>query len=130
MPLTIDSRILHDVIIVDVAGRLSFLDVTLRERMSEWLEEGQRAFVLNLADVPYIDSFGLGQLITISNSIRSKGGQLILVRPTEHVRALFQITKLNTVFNISAEEADAVGSLRTKAAESLLHAVSVKSDLP
>jgi len=130
MSLTITSRILSDVVIVDVVGRLSFLDVTLRERVNEWLEEGHRAFVLNLANVPYVDSFGLGQLIKISTSIRSKGGRLILLRPTDHVRTLFQITKLNNVFNISAEEADAVRSVRTQAAEPVLHAVSAKSHLP
>src|SRR5437867_96853 len=116
MSLTITSRILSDVVIVDVVGRLSFLDVTLRERVNEWLEEGHRAFVLNLANVPYVDSFGLGQLITISTSIRSKGGRLILLRLTDHVRTLLQITKLKNVFNISAEEAAAVRSVRTQAA--------------
>jgi anti-sigma B factor antagonist len=94
------------------------------------LEEGQRAFVLNLANVPYIDSFGLGQLIGISNCIRSKDGQLILLQPTDHVRVLFQLTKLNTVFNISADEADAVRSVRAKALELALHTVSAESRLP
>jgi anti-sigma B factor antagonist len=130
MSLAITSRVLSDVVIVDIVGRLSFLDVALRERMNEWLEEGRCAFVLNLANVPYVDSFGLGQLITISNSIRSKGGRLILLRPTDYVRALFQITKLNTVFDISADEAHAVKSVRAKAVEPVLHAVSAKSYLP
>ena len=130
MPVAITARILSEVVMVDVVGRLSFLDVTLRERMNELLEEGHRAFVLNLTNIPYVDSFGLGQLITISNCIRNKGGQLTLLRPTDHVRALFQITKLNTVFNISAEEADAVRSLRTKAVEHVRHAVSATSNLP
>jgi len=104
MSLAISSRIVSGVIVVDIVGRLCFLNVTLRDRVNEWLQEGHRAFVFNLANVPYADSFGLGQLITISNSIRSKGGQLILLAPTDHVRALFQITKLNTVFNISTDE--------------------------
>src|SRR5438477_1744028 len=117
MSLAITSRVLSGVVVVDIVGRLSFLDVTLRERMNEWLEEGRRAFVLNLANVPYVDSFGLGQLVTISTSIRSKGGQLTLLRPTDHVQTLFQITKLNTVFNISAEEAHAVRSVRINAVE-------------
>ncbi|PYR94435.1 MAG: anti-sigma factor antagonist [Acidobacteria bacterium] len=96
MSLAISSRIVSGVIVVDIVGRLCFLNVTLRDRVNEWLQEGHRAFVFNLANVPYADSFGLGQLITISNSVRSKGGQLILLGPTDHVRALFQITKLNT----------------------------------
>jgi anti-sigma B factor antagonist len=130
MSLAITSRFLADVVIVDLAGRLSFLDVTLRDRIKEWLEDGHRAFVLNVADVSYVDSFGLGQLITISNSIRSKGGQLILLRPTDHLRTLLQITRLDTVFNISTEEAHAVGSVRTRRVERVLHAVTAASNLP
>jgi anti-sigma B factor antagonist len=130
MSLAITSRIVSGVVIVDMAGRLSVLDAALRERMNEWLEEGHRAFVLNLANVPYVDSFGLGQLITIWTSIRNSGGKLILLRPTDHVQALFQITKLNTVFNISTEEAHAVRSVRTKVFETGLHAISAKSSLP
>jgi anti-sigma B factor antagonist len=130
MSLAIMSRVVSGVVIVDVAGRLCFLDVTLRERMNELLEEGHRAFVLNLANVPYVDSFGLGQLITIWTSIRSRGGQLILLRPTDHVQALFQITKLNTIFKISAEEAHAVRNVRTNAFETGLEAISAKSSLP
>ena len=130
MSLAITSRMVSGVLIVDITGRLCFLDVTLRERMNEWLEEGHRAFVLNLANVPYVDSFGLGQLITIWTSIRNRGGQLILLRPTDHVQTLFQITKLNTIFNISAEEAHAVRSVRTNAVEPVLHAVSAESNLP
>src|SRR6267378_3956453 len=112
MSLAITSRMVSGVVIVDIAGRLCFLDVTLRERMNEWLEEGHRAFVLNLANVPYVDSFGLGQLITIWTSIRNRGGQLILLRPTNHVQKLFHITKLDSVFNTSGEEVQAVRSAR------------------
>jgi anti-sigma B factor antagonist len=130
MSLAISSRIVAGVIVVDITGRLCFLNVALRDRVNEWLQGGHQAFVFNLANVPYVDSFGLGQLITISNSIRSKGGQLILLGPTDHVRALFQITKLDTVFNISTDEAHAVRDVRAKAAESVPTAVSAKSHLP
>src|SRR2546425_12223222 len=71
MSLAITSRIVSGVVIVYIAGRLCILDVTLRERMNEWLEKGHRAFVLNLANVPYIDSFGLSQLIIIWTSVRN-----------------------------------------------------------
>ena len=130
MSVTITSRVLSDVVIVDVVGRLSFLDVTLSERVNQWLEEGHREFVLNLANVPYIDSFGLGQLISILTSIRSNGGRLVLLGLTDHVQALFQITRLNSVFNISTDEAHAVTSVQTKAADPVLAAISVKSHLP
>jgi anti-sigma B factor antagonist len=113
MPPAITSRICSGVVVVDIDGRLCFLDVTLREHMNELLEEGHRAFVLNLANVPYIDSFGLGQLITILTSVRSRGGQLVLLRPRDHVQALFQLSRLNTIFNISGDEAQAINRART-----------------
>jgi anti-sigma B factor antagonist len=119
MPVVITSRIVSGVVIVDLNGRLCFLDVGLREQMNELLEEGHRAFVVNLANVPYVDSFGLGQLITIWTSIRSRGGQLILLRPTDHIQALFRIAKLNTIFHISSEEAHAIRSARTNVSESV-----------
>jgi anti-sigma B factor antagonist len=125
MPLAITSRISSNVVIVDINGRMSILDVALREQMNELLEEGHRAFALNLANVPYIDSFGLGQLITIWTSVRNKGGQLILLRPTDHVQTLFRITKLNTIFHISSEEAQAVRSARTNIFETVMHVIPI-----
>ena len=124
MSLAITSRISSDVVIVDINGRLCVLDVALREHITELLEEGHLAFVLNLANVPYIDSFGLGQLITIWTTVRSKGGQLILLRPTDHVQTLFRITKLNTIFDISSEEQQAVKSARPNIFETVVHAIS------
>ncbi|MBI4475272.1 MAG: STAS domain-containing protein, partial [Acidobacteria bacterium] len=73
MALAITSRIVSGVVIVDVSGRLCFLEFALRDHINGLLVEGHRKFVLNLADVPYIDSFGLGQLITIWTSVRSRG---------------------------------------------------------
>ena len=110
--LTITSRIVSGVVIVDVSGRLCFLDVALSGHFKELLEQDHLDFVLNLAGVPYVDSFGLGQLITIWTSIRAKGGHLILLRPTDHVQHLLQITRLDTVFQISWEEFQAVRSAR------------------
>lgn len=118
MRLAIMSRIVSGVVIVDISGRLCFLETSLREHVNELLEEGHREFVLNLENVPYIDSFGLGQMISIWTSIRGKGGQLILLRPTSHVQQLFQISKLNTIFHISGEEGQAVRSARMNLAVS------------
>lgn len=130
MSLTITSRIISGVTVVDIAGRLCFLDTTLRDRVNEWMEEGRRTFVLNLANVPYIDSFGLSQLVIIWTSIRNSGGRVILLRPSPHVQALLQLTKLNTVFNISTDEADAVRDAAGDASKTGLHAISVNSTLP
>ena len=112
MTLTVMSRIVSGVIIVDISGRLCVLENGLREHINELLEEGHLNFVLNLKDVRYIDSFGLGQLIIAWTSVRNRGGQMTLLRPTDHVQTLFHITKLNGVFHISGEEVEAVRSAR------------------
>ena len=113
MGFAITSRIVSGVVILDLSGRLCFLETSLRDNVNELLEEGHREFVLNLEHVPYIDSFGLGQLISIFTAITGKSGQLILLRPTDHVQHLLQISKLNTIFHISGEEAQAVRNART-----------------
>jgi anti-sigma B factor antagonist len=130
MPVAITSRLCSGVVIVDINGRLCFLDVALRECLNELLEEGHREFVLNMANVPYVDSFGLGQLITVWTSIRNKGGQLVLLRPTDHVQALFRITKLNTIFRVSGEEAQAIKSARSNVFESFVHVLPTNSRMP
>jgi anti-anti-sigma factor len=118
MRLTITSRILSHVVIVDVSGRLCFLETSLSKQVDELLDEGHLEFVLNLANVPYVDSFGLGQLITIRTSILDKGGRLILLRPSDHLQQLLRISKLTTVFDISGEETQAVRSAHTNIAVS------------
>lgn len=130
MPLAITSRLCSGVVIVEMSGRLSFLDFGLRETLNELLEEGHRAFVLNMANVPYVDSFGLGQLITVWTSVRNRGGQLILLRPTDHVQTLFRLTKLNTIFHISGEEAQAIKSARSNEAEGIELLFRVDSSVP
>jgi anti-sigma B factor antagonist len=104
MPLTITTRIDSDGIILDISGRLCFLEVALVDRVNKLLDDGHRDFVLNLAEVPYIDSFGLGQLIAVWSSIEKNSGQMTLLRPTDFVRKLFQITKLDSVFHLSKHE--------------------------
>jgi|SRR5437867_12442695 len=113
MSLVVTSRIISGVVIVDMSGRLCAPEVALRAHIHQQLEQGHRGFVLNLADVPYIDSFGLGQLVTMWTSIQNIGGQLILLKPTENIRKLLQITKLDSVFQTSREEAEAVRSALT-----------------
>ena len=113
MPVSIECRLVSDVVVVDISGRLCFLEVSLLRQINELLEQKHRNFVLNLTDVPYIDSFGLGQLVTIWTSIRSRYGQLILLRPTDHVRELLKLSKLDSIFQVSIEEAEAVRSART-----------------
>jgi anti-sigma B factor antagonist len=76
--------------------------------MNSLLTEGKRSFVLNLAGVEYIDSSGLGQLITIWTSIKNRGGQMAVLSPTKRVQRLFDITRLDTVFKICEKEDEAI----------------------
>jgi anti-sigma B factor antagonist len=108
MPLIIKQRVVSDVVVLDLIGRLWILDLPLRDLMNEHLNEGNHHFVLNLSGVDYIDSSGLGQLISIWTSIRNKNGHMTVLNPTKRVRRLFEITRLHTVFQISENEADAV----------------------
>jgi anti-sigma B factor antagonist len=108
MPLTIKQRNSSDVVILDLSGRLWILDLPLRDLMNKLLSENKRHVVLNLAALDYIDSSGLGQLISIWTSIRNKKGHMTLLSPTKRVQRLFEITRLNSVFEILDSENEAV----------------------
>src|SRR5438067_473374 len=112
MTCRIASRIVSGVIIVDVSGRLSVLEVALRDYLQKFLEEGHRDFVLNLSNVSFVDSFGLGQLISVWTSIQRSGGKMTLLRPPAQVQKLLQSTKLDTVFMIWADEQHAIAGAR------------------
>src|SRR5258705_10310092 len=108
MPLTIHQRKVSDVVVLDLTGRLWILDLPLRDLMNTLLSEDKHQFVLNIAGVDYIDSSGLGQLITIWTSIQNRGGQMAILNPTKRVQRLFDITRLNTVFPIVDQESEAI----------------------
>jgi anti-sigma B factor antagonist len=108
MALTITARVVSPIVVLDLSGRLSFLDRSLQEKVSALLAEGERDFVLNLADVSYVDSCGLGQLAAIWTSIQNQNGHVKLSRPNERVRKLLDITKLDSVFEIDVDETTAV----------------------
>ena len=77
-----------------------FLEHRLADHIQKLLDGENQHFVLELSNLSYLDSFGLGQLICIRASIQAAGGSLKLLRPQRHIRKLFQITKLDTVFDI------------------------------
>jgi len=108
MPLIIKSRLVSQVVVVDLIGRLWILDLPLRDKIAGLLNEGHRHFVVNLSDVDYIDSSGLGQLVSIWTSIKNRSGHMTLLNPTKRVGKLLQITKLNTIFEILEVEPEAV----------------------
>jgi anti-sigma B factor antagonist len=108
MFLNVTSRIVDGVMVVDIAGELSRRASSLSNPLKELLADGRSSLILNLSALSYVDSSGLGQLITVWTSIGKRGGQFILLLPSPHVRKQLEITKLDTVFTIIADEAEAI----------------------
>lgn len=102
------------VTIVDVSGQITLGEegTLLRNTIRELLDEGRKNILLNLGDVTYIDSSGLGELITAFTSVRNRGGELKLLNLTKRIHDLLQITKLYTVFDVKDDEAAAVGAFK------------------
>ena len=98
--------------IVDASGRITLGDgsANLRKTIRQLLDEGHTNIVLNLADVDYIDSSGIGELVSAYTAVRNKSGELKLLHLTKKVHDLLQITKLFTVFEVFSDERAAVRS--------------------
>ncbi len=112
MALIVNSRVSADTVVLDLEGRLWVLDLPLHDQVRDLLAAGCRYFVVNLEKVEYIDSSGLGQLVALWTSVRTRGGNLVLMRPTERVRRLFSVTRLNVVFDVFQDEDKAKGAIR------------------
>ena len=114
MSMTIKARRIDDIVILDFGGRITIGEGTLilRNEIHKLLDAGNSKFLLNLADVDYIDSSGLGELVTSFTTVRNKNGQLKLLNLTRRVRDLLQITKLLTVFDTFDNETEALKSLK------------------
>ncbi len=112
--MAITPRRFDDVVVLDLSGRITIGEGTLmlRDRIQGMLEEGQMRFLLNLSDVDYIDSSGLGELVSSFTTVKNQGGTLKLLSLTRRVRDLMQITKLLTVFDVYEEETEALKSFR------------------
>ncbi|GAC1429994.1 MAG: STAS domain-containing protein [Terriglobales bacterium] len=112
MSMKISVRQVDGVTIVDSSGRITLGEgsVTLRDTVRELLGKGQKKILLNLADVNYIDSSGIGELVSAYTTVRNQGGELKLLKLTKKVHDLLQITKLYTVFDVKDDEAAAVKS--------------------
>jgi anti-sigma B factor antagonist len=114
MSMLLRPRRLDDVVILDLSGRITIGEGTLiiRDTIKKLLDAGDRKFVLNLADCDYIDSSGLGELVTSFTTVRNAGGELKLLNLTKRVQDLLQITKLLTVFESYNDETEALKSLK------------------
>lgn len=107
MKMTASTRLVDGVTVVDLRGRIVLGEGSdgLRNLVRNLVSHGTKKILLNLRNVDYIDSSGLGELLSASTSMRSQGGELKLLNPTKRVRFLLQITKLTTVFDITDDEA-------------------------
>ena len=112
MSIQVTSRQVGDVSVVDVVGRITLGEgaSALRETIRGLVGKGQKKVLLNLGEVSYIDSSGIGELVSGFTTVTNSGGTLKLLSLTKRVQDLLQITKLYTVFDIYDKEASAVGS--------------------
>ncbi|HLJ86288.1 MAG TPA: STAS domain-containing protein [Candidatus Angelobacter sp.] len=112
MSLKSNNRQVDGITIVDMSGRITLGEgsVVLRETVKDLVEKGRNKILLNLGDVTYIDSSGIGELVSAFTTVNNKEGKLKLLNLTKKVKDLLQITKLYTVFEIHDDEASAVQS--------------------
>jgi anti-sigma B factor antagonist len=112
MSLKIETREVAHVTILDVQGRIVLGDEIgeLRDAVRKLVAEGKKKIVLNLAEVDYIDSSGVGELVGSYTTVRNAGGELKLLNLTQKVHDVLHVTKLYTVFDIRNDEFTAVKS--------------------
>ena len=112
MSMKVNNRQVDGVTVVDMSGRITLGEgsVVLRDSIRDLVGKGQKKILLNLGDVTYIDSSGIGELVSAFTAVRREGGELKLLNLTKKVHDLLQITKLYTVFDIKDDEAAAIQS--------------------
>ena len=112
MSVKLTTRQVGDVSVVDVAGRITLGEGSsaLRDTLRDMVTKNHKKILLNLGEVSYIDSSGIGELVSGFTSVTNSGGQLKLLGLTKRVKDLLQITKLYTVFDVHEEESSAVRS--------------------
>lgn len=100
MSIILNTSEVRGFVVLDLAGRLTILDDSLRDAVREFLKAGKRQFILKMNNLSYMDSCGLGQLVSVYITVRNAGGSLRLLSPGERCRELLRISKLDTVFDI------------------------------
>jgi anti-sigma B factor antagonist len=111
--MEISERKVGDVMIVDVSGKITLGDggdAVLKDKMRSLVHQGQKKLLLNLGDVNYVDSAGLGEIVQSYATVNKNGGTLKLLNVTKRIKDLLSITKLLTVFETFDSEAEAVTS--------------------
>ncbi|HAX41512.1 MAG: STAS domain-containing protein [Bryobacteraceae bacterium] len=114
MSVKLNTRQIGDVTVIDAAGRITLGEgsTAFREAIKDLVAKGQKKILLNLAEISYIDSSGIGEMVSGFTSVSNAGGQLKLLNLTKRVQDLLQITKLYTVFEVFDDEAVALSSFQ------------------
>jgi anti-sigma B factor antagonist len=114
MALTIASRVVDGVTVLDLSGRITLGEgsVQLRDAIRGLIGKGEKKILLNLGDVNYIDSSGLGELVSAFTTAKNQQADVKLLNLTKKVHDLLQLTKLYTVFDIQDDEASAIASFK------------------
>ena len=109
-----NTRQVDGVSIVDLSGRITLGEgsVILRDTVRDLVGKGNKKILLNLGEVNYIDSSGIGELVSAFTTVRNQGGELKLLNLTKKVHDLLQITKLYTVFDVKDDETAAIKSFK------------------
>lgn len=117
MSMKASSRQVNSVTVIDVSGRITLGEgcAQLRQLIRDNLSKGNKHILVNLGDVSYIDSSGIGELVSAYTAVSNQGGQLKLLNLTKKVHDLLQITKLYTVFDVRDDEAEAISSFAKQA---------------
>ncbi len=112
MSVKLNTRQVGDVSVIDVAGRITLGEGSsaLRDALRDMINKNQKKILLNLGEVNYIDSSGIGELVSGFTTVTNSGGQLKLLNLNKRVKDLLQITKLYTVFDVHEDEAGAIRS--------------------
>jgi anti-sigma B factor antagonist len=111
--MKIETRTIGDIRILDCSGKITLGEGTMavRNTVRDILKNNGKKIILNLADVNYIDSSGIGELVSTYTTVTNNGGQLVLLNLTKKIQELLAITKLLTVFQVFENEQAALASL-------------------
>ena len=114
MSMKASTRQFEDITIVDLSGQIKLGEgsSTLRDIVKDLLSKGEKKILLNLADISYIDSSGIGELVSAYTSVRNQGGEMKLLQLTRRVKDVLAITKLLTVFDVHDDEAAAIAAFK------------------
>src|SRR5262245_25830974 len=115
--MQIEERAIGDVKVLDLKGRVTLGegDELLKDKINSLLNQGHKKIILNLAEVPYVDSAGLGEIVRTYTTVSRQGGSLKLLNLTKRITDLLSITKLLTVFETFDSETEAVRSFAASA---------------